>query len=370
MDFMEANMHAIKQCARDLSAGENIDEHWERILPEVLDFAGNEILLTLYRVYINELMKQNAALAAQTFPPRDIDNLNNAELWLHSYTREWWLKLSEDGEFQALVDEHRSVIYNTTDPVIWVKPSRIWLPHFDAIDKQIYLSLVERYKQAFFARRCWAELMRRAQDNEYIKHMFILLVDTTRLRQDWRQESNKANNWLCDKSRSIATDMGIDPNVGEDARQGWIEKLLRLPLHQRIQKAGATGKAIHDGVIDIQRKGGKYEHVSFDEDLTNPIPDESAEATNENLIANEYNQRLLECQSQIEAILSRGRPEQGKRRFKAMQLIAHTPHLTSSEIANQLRTSEPTMRASEPTICRDRQIIRQSKDRIKAILQS
>ena len=100
MNFMEANIHAIEQVAKESSAGENIDKHWKRILPEVKDFAGNEIFLILYRPYINELMKQSAARFAQTLPPRDIGKLNNAELWLHTFIRQWQLALSEDRNFK------------------------------------------------------------------------------------------------------------------------------------------------------------------------------------------------------------------------------------------------------------------------------
>ena len=364
MNFMEANIHAIEQVAKESSAGENIDKHWKHILPEVIDFAGNEIFLILYRAYINVLMKQNAARFAQTFPPRDIGNLNNAELWLHTFTRQWQLTLSEDRGFQALVDQHQRVIYNTTDPVVWVKPSRIWLPHFAELDKKIYLSLVERYKQFFFARRCWTELMHRARQDPYIKHTFMLVVNPTRLRQDFYRERTEANQWLCNASRRIATNAGIDPAVGEDAQQDWLEKLFPLPLHEQIEKARATGKAIRQGAIDMQRKGGQYEHVPFDDHLTNTMPDGSTKDPSAGMIADEIPQRLLECQPQIEGILSQGRPEkrkQGKRRFKVMQLLVYTPTLTSSAIANQLRTSEPT-------ICRDRKVIEQSRDRIKEIL--
>ena len=98
-----------------------------------------------------------------------------------------------------------------------------------------------------------------------------------------------------------------------------MKKLLDLPLHLQIQKCGATGKAIRDGVIDIHRKGGQYEHVPFDEHLTNTMPDGSTKDPSAGMIADEIPQRLLECQPQIEGILSQGRLEKGERRFRVMQ---------------------------------------------------
>ena len=137
-----------------------------------------------------------------------------------------------------------------------------------------------------------------------------------------------------------------------------------MPAHIQVQRSGAILKAIRDRAIDIYRKGGRYEHVPFDDKLADAMPDKSAQDPIQDIIADEYHQRLLECQPQIEEILSQGRPEkrkQGERRFKVIQLLVHTPNLTSSAIANQLRTSEPT-------ISRDRKVIEQSRDRIKEIL--
>ena len=102
------------------------------------------------------------------------------------------------------------------------------------------------------------------------------------------QRQSDARQWLTKKSISI------DPDVGEDALQDWFHKLLRLPWHQRVQKIGATCKAIQDGAHDIRDKGSKYEHIPFDDDLTNTIPDKSRETPNDELITDEYYRRLLE----------------------------------------------------------------------------
>ena len=362
MTFMEANIRAIKEVARQSSGGENIDKHWKRILPEVIDFAGHEIFLIVNRRYINGLMKQNAARFAQTFPPRDIGNFNNAELWLHNFVREWWLRLSADREFQALVDEHRRVIYNTTDPVVLVKPSRIWLPHFDGIDRQIYISLVERYNQFFFAQRCWAELMSRAQRDPYVKHTFMLVVNPTRLRQDFHRERNEANRWLCNESRRIATGVGAQPDVGEDARQDWLVKLFPLSPHQQIHKAGATGKAIRDGAIDMQRKGGQYKPIhldDLDDRLINDMPDTSTIDSHEGIDVKELLQCLQSHRSEVEKVLSKGKPKLGKRRFKVIEMLAHTS--CQKTIAKKLNISEST-------ITRDIQIIEKARGRIREVL--
>ena len=355
MNMREVMINTIYRYARETSAGEEVDEYWECVLPEAFACITNEIFLTLHRVHINELMKQRAALFAQTAPPRDISNLENATLMLHYFTRMWLVGKHENRVFQTLVDQSYGVISNTRDAARWVKPSLIWVPHFCVITAQIHDSLVEYYKHYFFGQRCRAEIVHRGRQDPYIKCTFIQLDDSHCMRR----EQNEGYLRLRNESRSV------DPDVGEDALQNWLKKLLDLPLHLQIQKCGATGKAIRDGVIDIQRKGGRYEHVPFDDELANAMPDESAKDPIQDIIADEYHRRLLECQPQIEEILSQGRPEkkkQGKRRFKVMQLLAHTPTLTSSAIANQLRTSEPT-------ICRARKVIKRSPDRIKAVLQ-
>ena len=323
-------------------------------MPETLDIAANEIFLTLHRLYINKPMKQSAMRLAQTVPPRSIDKLDYATLWLHCIVRKAWLGIGEDREYQALVDQHHGVIYNTTDPIRWVKPSFIWLPQFDGIVRQIYLSLVERYQQFYFAQHCWTELIRRGQQNKYVKYTFILLNDS----HDMCQERHQANQWLRDKSRNIATCIGVDPDVGEDARQDWLRNLLGLPPHLQIQKVGTTGKAIRDGIIDLQRKGGQYEHIALDESL-NAMPDKSTKDPSAKIIGDEFTPRLLACQPQIEGILSQGRPEKGERRFKVMQLmLTQTPQ---NEIAEQLRTSAAT-------ITRDKEVIKQSWQRIEEVL--
>ena len=370
MNFIEANMYAIQQAIRDVLPGNKLDEHWERVLPEALDFAKNEIFLTLHRLYINESMKQNAARIAQTIPPRDIGDKDDATLMVHCIARMYLLRMSNNTEFQTLVDQSRSIIYDTTDSVVLVKPSRIWLPHSDRLARQLFLSLVERYKQVFFAQRCYQhcvnELMRLAQKNQYIKPTFILLSDT----HGMHREQKEALHLLRNVSSSIAASIGLDRDVAEDVLQDYLKKILALPLHLQMKRCGATGKAIKDGVIDIKRQASRYEHVYLNDErhspdeLLNPNTDELIEAPSDRMIADEIPQRVLERQTQIEEILSQGRPEkrkQGERRFKVIQLLAHTPNLTSSAIANQLRTSEPT-------ISRDRRFIEQNRDRIEQIL--
>ena len=355
MDFMEATNYGIQLLAREFSAGKNIDKYWQRVLPEVSDFATNEIFLTLHRLHINELMKRNAAHLAQTVPPRDVDNLDNATLMLHYIIRDWWLRMSANSVFQALVDESRSIIHNTTDPIVWVKPSHIWLPQSNGTARQIYLSLVERYKQIFFARRCYAELVRRGQQNPYIKHTFILIPGSP----DMPREQTEAHQWYSSKSKGIATRIGVDPAYGEDAGHDWLEELAGLPLHQKIQRVGATRIAIERDIIDMQRKGKPYEHVHFDDVLTDVVADESAKAPNKNIITDEYRQRLLECQTQIEDILSQRSLEAGKRRF---QVILHMlMELPQKEIAKRVN-------AKEPTITKDKQVIRENWDQIQEVV--
>ena len=331
------------------------------VLPEAIHCAANEVFLVLHRAHVNPLMEQDAALFAQTPPPREISNLDDGTLTLHYYTRVWLLGMSKKCLFQTLVDQSCGVISNTKDAVSWVKPSLIWVPHFDGIVGPIYHALVKRYEECFFAERCYAELVRRGRENPYMKHTFIQLTDDP----DLYQERNEGSEWLREASRRIATSVGAQPEVGEDVKQDWLAELFPLPLHRQIQEVRSTGIEIKHRAYDIQhRKGGQHKPTHLDDEIANTMPDKSAKDPSERMLADEIPQRLLECQPQIEEILSQGRPEkrkQGERRFKVMQLLAHTPNLTSSAIANQLRTSEPT-------ISRDRKVIEQSRDRIKEIL--
>ena len=128
MNMREVMINTIYRYARETSAGEEVDEYWECVLPEAFACITNEIFLTLHRVHINELMKQRAALFAQTAPPRDISNLENATLMLHYFTRMWLVGKHENRVFQTLVDQSYGVISNTRDAARWVKPSLIWGP--------------------------------------------------------------------------------------------------------------------------------------------------------------------------------------------------------------------------------------------------
>lgn len=358
MTLIEAHTYAMQEAIKDLLPGRKLDEHWERVLPEALDFAKHEIFLTLHRLYINDSMEQNAARIAQTIPPREIDEIDNATLMVHSIARMYLLRTSNNPDFHALVDDHRTVIYNTTDPVVFVKPSRIWLPHSNGLARQIFRSLVERYKQIFFAQRCYQRCVDRfiqlAQKNKYIKPTFILLSDS----HGMHQEQRKALRWLSATSRSIASSIGIDRNTGEDALQNHLTKLLALPLHIQMKKCGATGKAIHDGLIDMSnRKGGKYEHVSFDEDLTNTMPAESTTDSHEGISV----EKLRACRSQLEKVLSKGKTKLGKRRFKVMEMLAQ---------AYCQKTIAKALNVSEGTITGDIQIIKKARFRIQGILDS
>ena len=362
MNFMEATIHAIQEALKEASLGEGIDEYWENVFPEALDFAANEIFLTLNRVYINEPMTMKALRIAEDAPPRSIHDLDDTMLMLHYGMRVWLLRVSARREYQTLVDQSYSVIYDTSNPTRWVKPSPIRRePNFDEIVRKVYFSLVERYRQLHFAQRCRDKLVTHLQRGKYAKRTFILLHNS----HGMRQEQNESIDWLRNDSRGIATSIGAAPDVGEDALQNHLNKLLALPLHLQVQRCGATGKAIKDSVIDIKRQAGRYEHVYLNderhnpEELLNPNADELTEDPSERMIAGELPQRLLECQAQIEEILSQGCPAKGERRFLVlMELLVQTPQ---KEIAEQLNTSEAT-------ICRDRKIIEQSKERIEEVL--
>ena len=356
MNFIEATIHAVQQAVREALPRREIDQYWKRILPEALDFAANEVFLTLHRAHINGLAKQSAAQFAQKIPPREVDGLDDATLMVHYIMRCWLLRMSANRKYQAFVDQHAGVVYKTADPIVWVKPSFIWLPISDGIDRQIHRSLVERYKQFFFAKRCEGEIVRRLRQNEYKKHTFIQLSDS----HGMRREQNEAKEWLCNASKRIAAGVGAQPEIGEDARQDWLVELLSLPLHIQVQKVGVTPIEIKHRAFDMQyRKGGKYEHVHFDDYLTETMPDQLTKVPSERMIAEEFPQRLLACQPQIEEILSEGRPEKGRRRFQVLKLMLTQKH--QKNIAKRLNEKAPT-------ITRDKKTIKQSWEQIQEVL--
>ena len=357
MDLMKETINVMQHIARKYSEGGEIDKYWKAILPEVYGIANNEIFLTLHRGYINEPMKQSAFRFAQTIPPRNINNLDFAALMLHSETRHMWLGISEDSTFQSIVDENHDVIYNTPDPTRWVKPSLIWVPHFDEIVGQIYHSLVKRYEQYFFAQRCYAELVRRGRENPYVKHTFIQLTKSP----DLYRERKEGSEWLHEASRRIATSVGAQPEVGEDVKQDWLAELLPLPLHRQIQKVRSTGIEIKHRAYDIHhRKDGQYRPIHLDDGLIKTTPDKSTIGSHEGMNVKELIQRLPACRSQVEKVLSKGKPKLGKRRVKVMEMLAHTS--CQKSIAKQLNISEST-------ITRDIQIIEKSGRQIQEVLR-
>ena len=295
-------------------------------------------------------MKRKAARIAQEAPLRDVKDLDDAMLVLHCWIRETWLGISDDPEFQAFIDSNVKGFIHPPDPLHWVDVSGILLPISEGVSRQIPLSLIERFKQARFAKHCYTELVRRGRKNEVIKYAFVLLDDF----DDLRQEQNEAMQWLCDKSRQVA------PDVGEDALQDGLEKLSGLPPHIQMQKVGATLTAIRQRAADIRRKGGECKPTSLEEEPKNATLDRSTEDSNEGAITDkEFSQRLLANQKKIEDILSEGSAKLGKRRFKVLQMLTEMPTLT--EIAKKLDVSKQT-------IGRDRDVIKQSYTQIQEAL--
>ena len=348
MTLMDVTLGVIYQRARETSPGEGIDQHWGTVLPQASHCAVNEIFLVSHRAEVHPPMEQHAALHAQSLTPPDISNLDDGTLALHYNTRVWLLGISIEHWFQTLVDQSFDVTSNTRDIGRWVKPSRIWVP----LAPHICHSLVEHYKHYFFGQHCYAELVRRARKNPYMKHTFIQLTDDP----DLYKERNEGSKWLREASQRIATSVGAQPEIGEEVKQDWLTELSSLPLHRQVQKAKDTRIEIKHRAYDIQhRKGGQYEHVPFDEDLTNTMPEESPTDSPECIGV----EKLRACRSKIEKVLSKGKPKLGKRRFKVLEMLAHTS--CQKTIAKQLNISEST-------ITRDIQIIAKARDRIKEAL--
>lgn len=372
MNLIEVGIEGMRQLAENDSAGEGIDEHWEAVLPETYDIMANEIFLALHGRFINGSMVRQAYEIARSLPLRDVSDIDDAELFLHCLVRGTWLGIAENSEFQAHVNSNVNGVIHTAQGTIpnpqrigWARSSRLWLPLSEEYFVQIVGALAERFKQHLFAEHCWHELTRRHVGKDVNKYMYALLTDSEVITEEDRME---AYQWLAKLSSNVTT--GLDGIDSSDAMHDWLTKMSGLPPHTQLQKIGATPIAIHQHAIDKLRKGGKYEHVSFEEmeEFADAIPDESLDAPNNETISDEFLQLLIANQKKVEEILSRESPEKrrakiGKRRFKVMQMLAHELDLTSVDIAARLK-------ASEQTIGRDREKIKESRPLILEAIYS
>ena len=349
MDFVEETVDIIHCLARKNSEGDEIDQYWKPVLSDVSQIAENEIFLTLHRWYINESMKADAAQYAQNVPLPDVTDLDDATLYLHCWMRVSWLGIGDDPKFQSYVDNHLKGFIHPPEPVYWVNVSGVLLPISEGTVRQIYFALVERYKQFRFDEHCWDELMDRIRADETRMHMTLLL----NCSEFFPVERNRSYQWVHDQNADI------EINVREDSMHDCLRKMLELPPHIQVQRSGAILKAIRDRVIDMMRKGGQYENVPFDDLLANAISDESAVDPNQSMIADEFLPRLLECRTQIEKVLGNGKTKLGKRRFKVMEMLAHT---------SCQKTIAKALNVSEGTITGDIQTIKKARFRIQEIL--
>ena len=346
MNLIEVSIEGMRQLAKNDSAGEGIDEHWEAVLPETYDIMANEIFLALHGRFINESMMRQACEVARSLPLRDVSDIDDAKLYLHCLVRGTWLGIADDRKFQAHVNSNVNGVIHAAQRTIanpqrigWARTSRLWLSLCKEDLVQIVGALAERFKQYLFSEHCWHELTRRHVGKEVNKYMFALLTESEVITQKDRKE---AYQWLAKLSSKATNGLaGIDPH---NILHVWWEILKNRSPHVQIQKLGVTPKAFHDLGIDIRRKGGKNEHVSLDveAEFVNSIADESAGVESEELIDKEFLQLLSANQPMIEEILHRN-AKIAKRRFSVMQMLAREPHLTWVEIARQLDTSPQTI---------------------------
>ena len=357
MDFVEYTADILTRIAKKNSEGDDLDSHWESVLPEILQIAEDEIFLTVYRWYINQPMKIDAAQHAQNLPLPDVTKLDDATLYLHCWMREAWLGISDDPAFQSYVDDNLKGFIHPPEPFYWVPASGILLPISEGTARQLYFALVERYKQMRFAALCADQLAINIQTQDETgarPHMTVLLTESP----EFALQRNKSYQWLHDRTSDIQTE------VREDSIQDCLADILDMPPHIRVQKSGAILKSIRNRARGTFRARTRKKTVSLDDEFANSIPNKNADDPIQNVIAHESLERLTECQPELEALLSDGRtdnPKQGARRFKILQLLAHSPDLHSSTIATQLKKSPAT-------ICRDRKVIDRNKDRIQEIL--
>ena len=69
MNLIEVSIEGMRQLAKNDSAGEGIDEHWEAVLPETYDIMANEIFLALYGRFINEPHEAPGSTGRPKSPP-------------------------------------------------------------------------------------------------------------------------------------------------------------------------------------------------------------------------------------------------------------------------------------------------------------
>ena len=274
--------------------------------------------------------------------------------------------IAENPEFQDHVNSNVNGVIHTAQGTIpnlqrigWARSSRLWLPLSEEYLVQIFGALVERFRQHLFSEHCWHELTRRHVGKDVNKYMYALLTDSEVITEEDRKE---AYQWLA-KLSSNAT-KGLDEIDSHDILHVWWENLKNLSPHVQIQKLGVTPKAIHDLGVDMQRKGGGCKPVSLDEEaeLANSIADYSTEVTSKKMIDEEFPQLLSANRAKIEKILHRN-AKIGKRRFRVMEMLTHTPTPTPAEIARQLESSDQI-------IARDIDAIQQSWDLIQEAIDS
>lgn len=371
MNLIEESILAMRQLAENDSAGEGIDEHWEAVLPETDDIIANEIYFVLHGRFINESMMRQAYEIARNLPLGDVSDIDDAKLYLLSFVRFTLLGIADNPEFQAYVNDNvKGVIREAQGSAInpqriaWTKHSRLWLPLSEEDLVHIVRALAERMRQYFFSGHCWRELTSRHVGKELNMDMFALLNDSKLVTQKYQDEALQRLSKLSSKvTKGID---GIDPR---DPMQNWLTELLALPRHMQWKKIGATPKAIRQGAIDMQRKGGKNQHVTLEEEASvATIPDESLESPIKQLMDNEFSQRFLDNRQKIEEILSRQSPKKrrakiGKRRFNVMEILTQTPTPTPAEIARKLESSDQT-------IARDIAAIQQSWNLIQEVIHS
>lgn len=130
--------------------------------------------------------------------------------------------------------------------------------------RKLYDSIVFLNRELRFARECFGEITKRIQSSPVARNTLGLVMDPK--DSDYlRQKQAEAYSELQRMSCRIARNVGRQIEDGEDALHDWTTKLHSMPFHQKIQRLGATYKAIHDSLIDQQRRADRHEHISLDD---------------------------------------------------------------------------------------------------------
>lgn len=256
-DLYETSVEALHHFASEHSNGAELDAHWNKVLPELELFVGNQIWLILQYEHIDNDAQEIAWVKAQEISRPDALQIGDEVLSVHVLGRLCvWGGVNTPDFF----DE----VSNFRPPgVIEVSPTRI------------IRSIVFQWRQLLLMGHYINEIVQRNEGNDFKKHSFGVLLDPNK-SEDFRRWHAEAVEWLQDFSRKLAGwKMPSDAtredreDAGHNAFVEWwakdLPKLLAEPFHVQMRKKNIIRTAIDRNISDEYRWFIKQpKHVSLD----------------------------------------------------------------------------------------------------------